>query len=222
MGQKVHPIGFRLGVTAGWKSRWFDARNFRQKLREDVEIRAFVEKKWKAAAIADVHIERSANTIRIIVATSRPGVLIGRGGTGIEDLARVMKARFFAGRKIDLKVDVQEIKAPDENAMLVGQQVAEQIERRMPFRRILKGTIEKVMTSRAVEGAKIEISGRLGGAEMSRREWISRGKIPLHTLRADIDFAQTVARTTYGTIGVKVWIFKGEKFEEREPETETK
>lgn len=222
MGQKVHPIGFRLGVTSGWKSRWFDEKNFQQKLREDVEIRGFVEKKWKAAAIADVHIERSANTIRVIISTSRPGVLIGRGGTGIEDLTRVMKARFFPGKKMDLKVDVQEIKSPDENAMLVGQQVAEQIERRMPFRRILKGTIEKVMTSRIVEGAKIEISGRLGGAEMSRREWVSRGKIPLHTLRADIDFAQTVARTTYGTIGVKVWIFKGEKFEEREPETEEK
>ncbi len=216
MGQKVHPIGFRLGITAGWKSRWFDERNFQKKLREDVEIRAFIEKKWKAAAIADVYIERSASMIRIIIATSRPGVLIGRGGTGIEDLTRVMKKAFFPGKKIELKVDVQEIKAADENAALVGQQVAEQIEKRMPFRRILKGTIEKVMTSRNVEGAKIEISGRLGGAEMSRREWISRGKIPLHTLRADIDFAQAVARTTYGTIGVKVWIFKGEKFEERE------
>jgi len=221
MGQKVHPIGFRLGVTAGWKSSWFDERNFQKKLREDIEIREFIVKKWKAAGIADVHIGRSASAIRVTIFSSRPGVLIGRGGSGVEDLTRITKLRFFPGKRIDLKVDVQEVKSPDENAMLVAQSVAEQLEKRMPFRRALKGTIEKVMGSRAVEGAKIEISGRLGGAEMSRREWTAKGKIPLHTIRADIDFARYEARTTYGVIGVKVWIYKGEKFEAGErPEKE--
>ncbi len=220
MGQKIHPIGFRLGVTAGWKSRWFSSRNFQKTLREDVEIREFITKKWKAAGIADVHIERSANTLRIIIHTSRPGVLIGRGCTGVEDLNRVMKSRFFRGRKVDLKIDILEIKSPDENASLVAQSVAEQLEKRMPFRRVLKGTIENVMKQRDVKGAKIEISGRLGGAEMSRREWTSKGEIPLHTLRADIDFSKAEARTTYGAIGVKVWINKGEKFEEREKKQE--
>ncbi|NTW14862.1 MAG: 30S ribosomal protein S3 [Candidatus Moranbacteria bacterium] len=225
MGQKIHPVGFRLGVTAGWKSRWFDSRNFQKTLRQDVEIREFIKRKWKAAAIADVFIERSANVIRVIIETSRPGVLIGRGGTGIEDLTRVMKGRFFRGRRTELKVDVREIKTPDENASLVAQSVAEQLEKRMPFRRVLKGTIENVMKQREVKGAKIEISGRLGGAEMSRREWTAKGEIPLHTLRADIDFAQAEARTTYGTIGVKVWINRGEKFDTRgheAAETETR
>jgi len=219
MGQKIHPVGFRLGVTAGWKSRWFDSRNFRKTLREDIELREFIKSKWKAAGIAEVHIERSANVLRIIIETSRPGVLIGRGGTGVEDLTRVMKARFFRGRRTDIKVDVREIRNPDGNASLVAQQVAEQLEKRMPFRRVLKGTIDAVMKQRDVKGAKIEISGRLGGAEMSRREWTSKGEIPLHTLRADIDFAKAEARTTYGVIGVKTWINKGERFDSVEEET---
>jgi small subunit ribosomal protein S3 len=221
MGQKIHPVGFRLGVTAGWKSRWFDSRNFRKTLREDIELREFIKSKWKAAGIAEVHIERSANVLRIIIETSRPGVLIGRGGTGVEDLTRVMKTRFFRGRRTDIKVDVREIRNPDENASLVAQQVAEQLEKRMPFRRVLKGTIDAVMKQRDVKGAKIEISGRLGGAEMSRREWTSKGEIPLHTLRADIDFAKAEARTTYGVIGVKTWINKGERFDSVEEETQT-
>lgn len=214
MGRKIHPIGFRLGVTTGWKSRWFDAKNFQKTLRQDVSIREFIRKQWKAASIADVVIERSAGAVRIIIETSRPGVLIGRGGSGIEDLTRAVRQRFFRGVRADVKVDVQEIKTPDENASLVAQQVAEQIERRLPFRRILKGMADQVMQTRSVQGVKIEIAGRLGGAEMSRRERISRGEIPLHTLRADIDFAIAEANTTYGVIGVKVWIYKGEKFEE--------
>lgn len=217
MGNKVNPTGFRLGVTTHWQSRWFGSgKAYREQLRKDVEIRRFITGKWKAAGIASVHVERSANAIRLIIATSRPGVLIGRGGTGIEDLTRVIRRRFFAGKKVELKVEVQEVKQVEENAMLVAQQVAEQLEKRMPFRRVLKGTLDQVEASKAVHGVKIEIAGRLGGAEMSRREWLSRGKIPLHTLRADIDFARTEARTTYGVIGVKVWIFKGEKFTETE------
>lgn len=218
MGQKVNPIGFRVGVTSPWKSRWFSAKDFQQKLREDVKLREFIHSKWKAASISDVVIERSANAIRVVISTSRPGVLIGRGGAGIEDLTRALKTRFFRGKRVEMKVDVQEIKVPDENAVIVAGQIAEQIEKRVPFRRVLKGMIDQVMAAHGVEGAKIEISGRLGGAEMSRREWTAKGKIPLHTLRADIDFAKAEAHTTYGVIGIKVWIFKGEKFEARAEE----
>jgi small subunit ribosomal protein S3 len=222
MGNKVHPTGIRLGITTNWQSRWFESKKtYREQLRKDIEIRELIVSKWKAAAIAGVVIERSANSIRLIIHTSRPGVLIGRGGTGIEDLSRAIKKRFFAGKKVELKVEVQEVKNAEMNAMLVGQQVAEQLEKRMPFRRVLKGMLDQVEGNKEVLGVKIEIAGRLGGAEMSRREWLSRGKIPLHTLRADIDFACTEARTTYGVIGVKTWIYKGEKFTKIETEQES-
>ena len=213
MGNKVNPTGIRLGITTNWLSRWYGSKKtYRQQLRKDIEIREFVVNKWKAAAIASVEIERNGNAVRLIIHTARPGVLIGRGGTGIEDLTRAIKKRFFAGKKVDLKVDVQEVKSPETNAMLVGQQVAEQLEKRLPFRRVLKTMLDQVEANKTVQGVKIEICGRLGGAEMSRREWLSRGKIPLHPLRADIDFALAEARTTYGVIGVKTWIYKGEKF----------
>ncbi|MBP9697992.1 MAG: 30S ribosomal protein S3 [Candidatus Moranbacteria bacterium] len=219
MGNKVHPTGIRLGITTNWQSRWFGSKKtYREQLRKDIEIRELIMSKWKAAAIASVTIERSANAIRLVIHTSRPGVLIGRGGTGIEDLSRAIKKQFFPGKKVELKVEVQEVKNAELNAMLVGQQVAEQLEKRMPFRRVLKGMLDQVEGNKEAQGVKIEISGRLGGAEMSRREWLSRGKIPLHTLRADIDFARTEARTTYGVIGVKTWIYKGEKFTKKETE----
>lgn len=219
MGNKVNPTGIRLGITTNWLSRWFGSKKtYRQQLRKDIEIRELIVNKWKAAAIASVQIERNGSAVRLIIHTARPGVLIGRGGTGIEDMTRVIKKRFFAGKKVDLKVDIQEVKNPETNAMLVGQQVAEQLEKRLPFRRVLKTMLDQVEGNKLVQGVKIEICGRLGGAEMSRREWLSRGKIPLHTLRADIDFALAEARTTYGVIGVKTWIYKGEKFEEAEKE----
>ncbi|MBP6889182.1 MAG: 30S ribosomal protein S3 [Candidatus Moranbacteria bacterium] len=219
MGHKTNPIGIRLGITADWQSRWFaNAKLFKTQLRSDVEMHDFIMKKWKQAAIASVQVERSAATIRVIIETSRPGVLIGRGGTGIEDLARVVKNHFFRGKKTDLKVEVKEIKRFEESASLVGQQIAEQLEKRIPFRRALKGMIDQVTQNKDILGVKIEISGRLGGAEMRRREWLSKGKIPLHTLRADIDFARVEANTTYGVIGIKVWIYKGEKFEEQSTE----
>jgi small subunit ribosomal protein S3 len=211
MGNKVHPTGFRLGITTEWQSRWFGSKKlYREQLRKDVEIRQFIMKRWKAAALASVIVERSANVIRLSLHTSRPGVLIGRGGTGIEDLTRVIKKRFFAGKKVELKVEVQEVKNAELNAMLVGQQVAEQLEKRMPFRRVLKGMLDQVEGNKEAQGVKIEISGRLGGAEMGRVETYREGRVPLHTLRADVDFGLAEARTTYGTIGVKVWIFKGE------------
>lgn len=202
----------RIGITTSWKSRWFGGRSYQKNLREDILLREFVLSKWKSAAIGFVEIERSSGSLRLVIGTSRPGVLIGRGGTGVEDLTRAVKRKFFRGRRIDLKIDIQEVKHFEENALLVAEQVAEQLERRLPFRRVLKGTLDQVEKNRSIRGVKIEISGRLGGAEMSRREWLSRGTLPLHTLRADIDFAKATARTTYGAIGVKVWLYRGEKF----------
>lgn len=213
MGKKVNPIGIRLGITTSWRSKWFGGRNFAKNLKEDVQIRQAIMKQWKAAAIADVNIERNSGMIKVIILTSRPGMLIGRGGTGIEDINRLIKQKFFAGKKIELKVEVREIRQFEENAQLVAQQVAEQLEKRMPFRRVLKSTLDQVRKNNKIKGVKIEVSGRLGGAEMSRREWLSKGTIPLHTLRADIDFSRATATTTYGAIGVKVWIYKGEIFE---------
>jgi small subunit ribosomal protein S3 len=215
MGHKVNPIGLRIGITNTWKSRWFSDKDYTKKLKEDIQIREFIMKKYKAAAIAEVEIERSANTLKLIVKTSRPGVLIGRGGTGIVDMGVVIKKNFFAGKRVDLKIEAQEVRQFEENASLVAQSVAEQLEKRVPFRRILKSTLDTVEKNRIVKGVKIEICGRLGGAEMARREWLSRGTVPLHTLRADIDFAKATAFTTYGAIGIKTWIYKGEVFEEK-------
>lgn len=212
MGHKVNPKGLRIGIITNWRSRWFGGKEYAKNLKEDLQIRRFVMNRWKSAAISDVEIERSAGTLKLIIKTSRPGVLIGRGGTGIEDISRMIKKEYFPGRKIDLKIEAQEIKQFEENASLVSQQIAEQLEKRIPFRRILKSTIEQVMKSKNVKGVKVEMSGRLGGADMSRREWLSKGSIPLHTLRADIDFARGTARTTYGAIGIKVWIYKGKVF----------
>ncbi len=213
MGHKVNPTGLRIGITNTWKSRWFSDNDYTRKLKEDIQIREFIKKKYKSAAIAEVEIERSSNTLKLILKTSRPGVLIGRGGTGISDISKIIKDKFFAGKKIDLKIEAQEVRQFEENASLVAQSVAEQLEKRVPFRRILKSTLDTVEKNRIVKGVKIEICGRLGGAEMARREWLSRGTVPLHTLRADIDFAKATAFTTYGAIGIKTWIYKGEVFD---------
>ena len=213
MGHKVNPTGLRIGITNTWKSRWFSDNDYTRKLKEDIQIREFIKKKYKSAAIAEVEIERSANTLKLILKTSRPGVLIGRGGTGIGDISKIIKDKFFAGKKLDLKIEAQEVRQFEENASLVAQSVAEQLEKRVPFRRILKSTLDTVEKNRIVKGVKIEICGRLGGAEMARREWLSRGTVPLHTLRADIDFAKATAFTTYGAIGIKTWIYKGEVFD---------
>lgn len=178
-------------------------------------LRRLLMKKYRHAAIADVEVERNAHNVKVIIKTARPGVIIGRGGSGIEDVSRFIKEEIFPGKKNAITVDVVEIRNPEESAALVAQQVAEQLEKRMPFRRVLKSTLEQAQKSRIVKGIKVQVSGRLNGAEMSRVEWLADGRIPLHTLRADIDFARDVARTTYGAIGVKVWIYKGEKFGEK-------
>lgn len=212
MGHKVNPKGLRLGITTNWRSRWFGGNNYANLLEQDVMLRRAVMKKWRHAAIADVEVERSTNNVKVIVKTSRPGMIIGRGGSGIEELVSFIKKTVFPGKKIDVKVDIKEIKQFEESAALVAQNVAEQLEKRMPFRRVLKTTLELATKNRNIKGMKIQISGRLNGAEMSRVEWLSEGTIPLHTLRADIDFARDVARTTYGAIGIKVWVYKGEVF----------
>ena len=161
MGHKVNPVGMRIGITSTWKSRWFSDKNYAKKLQEDVELRDFVMKKWKSAAIADVEIERQANTIKLIIKTSRPGVLIGRGGTGITDMTELLKKKFFPGKKVDLKIEAQEVRQFEENASLVAQNVAEQLEKRMPFRRILKSMLDQTEKNKLIKGVKIEISGRI-------------------------------------------------------------
>jgi small subunit ribosomal protein S3 len=171
-------------------------------------------KKWKAAFIGEVEIERSQAAVKIIIKTARPGVLIGRGGSGVEDIKHYIQNTFFkSDRKGDLRIEIQEIKNFEENAMIVAQNVAEQLEKRIPFRRAMKMMLEQAMKNSTIKGVKIEMSGRLGGAEMSRREWLSKGTLPLHTLRANIDFARATAFTTYGAIGVKAWLYKGEVFD---------
>jgi small subunit ribosomal protein S3 len=214
MGNKVNPIGIRIGIVRDWKSKWFSKKEYKSNLKQDVEIRNAIMKKWKVASIADVIIERSAKAVKLIIETARPGVLIGRGGSGAEDLKKYVQNNFFKkNRNINLKIEIQEIKYSEENAMVMAQNIAEQLEKRMSFRKVLKMSLEQIMKNKTVKGAKIEISGRLGGAEMSRREWEAKGTLPLHTLRANIDFARATAFTSYGTIGVKVWVYKGEIFE---------
>jgi len=213
MGHKVNPVGLRLGITQDWKSKWFSKRDYNKNLKQDIEIRLEVMKKWKAAFIGEVEIERSQAAVKIIIKTARPGVLIGRGGSGVEDIKHYIQNTFFkSDRKGDLRIEIQEIKNFEENAMIVAQNVAEQLEKRIPFRRAMKMMLEQAMKNSTIKGVKIEMSGRLGGAEMSRREWLSKGTLPLHTLRANIDFARATAFTTYGAIGVKAWLYKGEVF----------
>lgn len=214
MGHKINPIGLRLGITQSWKSKWFSKKEYKTNLRQDIEIRGDIMKKWKQALISEVEIERSAKMIKIIIKTARPGVLIGRGGSGIEDVKNHIQKNFFKSNKnTNLRVEVQEVRNFEESAMILAQNIVEQLEKRMPFKRAMKSTLEQTMKNKNIKGAKIEMSGRLGGAEMSRREWASKGTLPLHTMRADIDFAKATAFTTYGTLGVKVWLYKGEVFE---------
>ena len=209
MGQKVHPKGFRLGINTQWTSRWLGRKDqLASQLKEDVQVREFIQKRWKRAGIASVEIERSTGFIRLLIRTSRPGILIGRGGSGIEEMTKILKQRFFRNKKQELKLDIQEVRHFEEDASLLAQNVAEQLERRVAFRRAMKAALDQAEKNKNILGVKIEVSGRLGGAEMSRREWLSRGKIPLHTLRAKIDYAQAIASTTYGVIGVKAWIYK--------------
>ncbi|MCK4592185.1 30S ribosomal protein S3 [Candidatus Parcubacteria bacterium] len=213
MGKKINPFLHRLGIIKDWKSRWFNSSNYREYLREDIELRSFLEEKLKKAAVEDIIIERSSNNVVVNVYSARPGIVIGRGGTGAEELkAEIIKK---INGKTEVKVNIIEIRNSELSSKLVAQAVAEQIEKRIPFRRVLKQAMERTMQNKQAQGIKITVAGRLNGAEMARTEWLSDGKIPLQTIRADIDFAKYTARTTYGAIGIKVWIYKGEVFEEK-------
>lgn len=214
MGHKINPKVLRIGITTDWRSRWFSGKNYAEFLKKDVELRRSIMKNWRDSAIADVEVERNLKSIRVVVKTSRPGVLVGRKGEGVNNIISFIKKNFFSNIKnVNIKVDIQDIKYFEENAVLVAQNISEQLEKRLPFRRVLKMMLDQVEKNKNVKGVKIQVSGRLNGAEMSRTEWLSRGTIPLHTLRADIDFSRDTARTVYGAIGVKVWIYKGEVFD---------
>jgi small subunit ribosomal protein S3 len=214
MGHKVHPISFRLGTTTTWPSRWFARGNaYRSNLREDIRIREFFQTALKEAAVNEVKIERSRGALSVSIATAKPGLVIGRGGAGIEDLKKKFLKSFFPGKKIQFQLNVTEVGKPTLEAKIVAQQVVQDLQRRMPFRRVLKMAIERVKKAGAL-GVKIAVSGRLNGSEIARREWLGWGKIPLTNLRADIDYACDTARTMAGAIGVKVWIYRGDIFEQ--------
>lgn len=220
MGQKVHPIGFRLGVNRAWASRWFSPRMFKQYLREDVLLLQWLRERLKRSHVTSISFERlSGGKLQLTIHTARPGMLIGRGGGGIEELRKELRKKLEVIRKAplteDIRIEVQEVRNPDANAVILAQSIVEQIERRMPYRRVIQRTRDRAMAAKGVLGVRIAINGRLGGSEMKRREWVKGGKVPLQTLRADIDFAQDEAMTTWGVIGVKVWVYRGEIFEER-------
>ncbi|MBU0495796.1 MAG: 30S ribosomal protein S3 [Chloroflexi bacterium] len=211
MGRKVQPIGFRLGTTTTWRSRWFaEGDDYVNQLHEDLRLRAWLMKELASAGLAQVDIERSGRRINITLHAAKPGMVIGKGGTKVEALRRDLEN--MTGARV--RIDIQEVRQPELNAYLVAQNVAEQIERRISFRRAMRQGVWRAMRSGA-EGAKIRCSGRLAGAEMSRSEWQHDGRVPLHTLRADIDYARAEASTTLGQIGVKVWIYKGDVIPEK-------
>jgi small subunit ribosomal protein S3 len=205
MGQKIHPVGLRLGITRTWESRWYEKKNYRAWLHEDASIRKYFGRLTRAAAISRVEIERRANQARVIVHTAKPGIIIGKRGVGIEDIRKNLERL----TQKNVQVNVVEIKHPELDARLVGQNIVDQLEKRIAFRRAMKQAIMRTMKAGA-RGVKVMVSGRLGGAEIARSEQNHDGKVPLHTLRADIDYAHVEAFTTFGRIGVKVWIYKGE------------
>lgn len=219
MTHVVHPFSHRLGIIRDWKSRWFGGKDqYRIFLKSDVVLREYLDKKLRPYYVASIEMERSKKTLRLIIKTSRPGMIIGRSGDGAQKLRDdIMKLAHKKKLSIpaDFKIDIEEVRSPESNAVIVAKMAAEGLEKRLPFRMVMKQTLEKVMANRDVKGAKIALSGRLGGAEMGRNEELKKGGIPLQTFRADIDFAREKAYLSYGVIGVKVWIYKGEIFEKK-------
>jgi len=205
MGQKIHPIGLRLGITRTWKSRWFATKDYSANLDEDRKIRLTLKKKLFTAGISDIEIERKSNQLDITIHTAKPGVVVGRGGAGIDALRKEMSA--LTGKKV--QINIVEVTKIDMDAQLVAESVAAQLEKRIAFRRAMKQAMMRA-TKAGAKGIKIMVAGRLGGAEIARTEWAREGRIPLHTLRADIDYGFAEATTVYGKIGVKVWIYRGE------------
>lgn len=214
MTHKVHPKSFRLKDIGDWESRWFSKKRLRDYLEEDFIIRNFLEKKLKDAGVQNIEIERSPGKVTVIINSARPGFIIGRGGKGAEDLKKELDKKLPLPKegKRELKIEIREVRNPWLSAALAGQWIAQQIEKRVAHRRALKQALEKIMANKEVKGARLEISGRLGGNEIARREWHRKGRMPRQTLRSIIDYAQVEALCTYGVIGIKVWIYKGEKF----------
>jgi len=219
MSHTVHPYAHRLGIIRDWQSRWFASKDqFKIYLKSDTLLREYLDKRLRGLYVAGIEMERNEKTFRIIIKTSRPGMIIGRSGEGAIKLKADVK-KFIIKNKLqvpaDFKIDIEEVRYPEGNAIIVSQMIAEGLEKRLPFRMVMKQTIEKVMANRDVKGARIALSGRLGGAEMSRREQVKRGGIPLQTFRADIEFAREKAFLPYGVVGIKVWVYKGEVFENK-------
>ena len=215
MGQKVHPTGIRLGIVKDWASKWYaDSRTFPEYVRTDHQLRTFIKNKLKDASVSRIHIERPAKKANITIHTARPGIVIGKKGEDIEKL-REEVSRMIGMNVSDVRINISEVRKPELDAQLVAEGIAQQLERRVMFRRAMKRAVTNTMRVGA-EGIKVKVGGRLNGAEIARSEWYREGRVPLHTLRADIDYGFAEARTTYGVIGVKVWIFKGEVFEQPE------
>lgn len=220
MSHTVHPYAHRLGIIRDWKSRWFGAKNkYKEFLRGDLVVREFLDKKLRGMYVSSVEIERNEKVLRIIIETSRPGVIIGRQGDGAvklkDEIVRIMRKEGVYSGKEEVRLDVRELKSPESNAAIVAQMVAEGLEKRMPYRRILKQTVEKVMANRDVKGVKVSVGGRLAGSTIARSESKKLGQIPLQTFRADVDYAHHEARLPYGRIGIKVWIYRGEIFSQK-------
>jgi small subunit ribosomal protein S3 len=205
VGQKVHPKGFRIGIIRGWDSNWYADRDYTELLHEDYRVRKLVKERFYTAGISKVEIQRTGNRVRVTIHTAKPGIVIGRGGSEVEKL----KIELITMTGKNININIQEIKKPELDAQIVAENVAQQLEKRISFRRAMKQTVQRTMRVGGI-GMKIAISGRLGGAEIARTEWYSEGKVPLHTLRADIDYGFAEANTTYGKIGIKVWINRGE------------
>jgi small subunit ribosomal protein S3 len=211
MGQKVHPYGFRLGYNRGWHSRWYAKKDFGKLLLEDLKLKKELKKRFESAGVSQIEIDRAANRLKIIIHTSRPGIIIGRKGSEIDKLKQEIGRR--TGR--DVFINIQEIHKPELNAQLQAEKIAQQLEKRVAFRRALRKSLEEAQRFGA-QGIKVRISGRLNGAEIARSEWALQGRLPLHTLRADIDYGFAEAHTTYGVIGIKVWIYRGDIMNARE------
>ena len=216
MGQKIHPVGLRVGIIRDWESRWF-SKDMAPLIQEDLKIRTHIKKKLYRAGISRVEIERAANRVRVVIHAARPGIIIGRGGTGIDALKKELDE--MTGKQVQL--NVQEIRRPELEAVLVAENVAQQLERRIAYRRAMKQAVQRSLRSGA-KGIRIAAKGRLGGSEIARYEWYREGRVPLHTLRADIDFGIAEAKTTYGRIGVKVWVYRGDILPERRAEAEVR
>src|SRR5262252_4369331 len=213
MGQKVHPYGFRLGVNKPWKSRWFVERGYDKLLVEDVKLKAELRDKLKAAGVSSVEVERPGNKLRLIIRTARPGIIIGRKGAEIDKLKADVQKR----TNREVYINIQEIHRPELDAQLVAESIAMQLEKRIAFRRAMRKSVDSALRFGA-KGIKVRVSGRLNGAEIARSEWYLQGRLPLHTLRADVDYGFAQSYTTYGVIGVKCWIYKGEILPSRQPQ----